>query len=128
MMKHKFSRHYTREQARDLLPRVREWLERLFRLRDELRELDRKLSSLVGAGDDIGGSLVNRWLRVLAETKRVLSEFQSREIQIKDVDRGLVDFPAILGGREVFLCWEKDDQDIEYWHDLDSGYAGRERF
>jgi hypothetical protein len=107
---------------------VREWLERLFRLRDELRELDRKLSSLVGAGDDIGGPLVNRWLRVLAETKRVLSEFQSREIQIKDVDRGLVDFPAILGGREVFLCWEKDEQDIEYWHDLDSGYSGRERF
>jgi hypothetical protein len=58
----------------------------------------------------------------------VLSEFQSREIQIKDVDRGLVDFPAILGGREVFLCWEKDEQDIEYWHDLDSGYSGRERF
>lgn len=127
-MKHKFTRHYTREEARDLLPRVREWLERLFRLRDELRELDRKLSSLLGAGDDIGGPLVNRWLRVLAETKRVLSEFQSREIQIKDVDRGLVDFPAILGGREVFLCWEKDEQDIEYWHDLDSGYAGRERF
>jgi hypothetical protein len=44
------------------------------------------------------------------------------------VDRGLVDFPAILGGREVFLCWEKDEQDIEYWHDLDSGYSGRERF
>ena len=42
-------------------------------------------------------------------------------------ERGLVDFPAILAGREVFLCWEQDEEDIEFWHDLASGYAGRER-
>jgi hypothetical protein len=41
--------------------------------------------------------------------------------------RGLVDFPALLGGKEVFLCWESDEDDIEFWHDLESGYGGRER-
>jgi hypothetical protein len=56
----------------------------------------------------------------------VLLEFQQREIQIKDLERGLLDFPAIIGGKEVFLCWEQDEEDIEYWHDLDAGYAGRE--
>ena len=39
----------------------------------------------------------------------------------------LIDFPAIIGGREVFLCWEQDEDDIEFWHDIDAGYAGRER-
>jgi len=39
----------------------------------------------------------------------------------------LIDFPAIIGGNEVFLCWEQDEEDIEFWHDLESGYAGRER-
>jgi hypothetical protein len=38
----------------------------------------------------------------------------------------LIDFPALIGDKEVFLCWEKDEDDIEYWHDIDSGYAGRE--
>jgi hypothetical protein len=78
-------------------------------------------------GSDLGGDLVNTWVRTLADLEGVLQEFQRREIQVKDIDRGLVDFPAIIGGREVFLCWEKDEEDIEFWHELDAGYAGRER-
>jgi hypothetical protein len=70
---------------------------------------------------------VNRWVRALADFRDLLAEFQNREIVIKDLERGLVDFPAIIGGREVFLCWEKDEDDIEFWHDIDTGYAGRER-
>jgi hypothetical protein len=63
----------------------------------------------------------------MADFRGAMAEFQRREILIKDIDRGLVDFPAIIGGKEVFLCWEKDEEDIEFWHDLDTGYAGRER-
>jgi hypothetical protein len=48
-------------------------------------------------------------------------------IQAKDLDRGLVDFPSIRNGREVFLCWELEEDDIEFWHDIEAGYAGRER-
>ena len=59
--------------------------------------------------------------------EQVLLEFQRREIQVKDLGRGLVDFPALIDGREVFLCWEQDEDDIEFWHELDTGYAGRER-
>jgi len=56
----------------------------------------------------------------------VLREFARRQIQLQDLDRGLVDFPAIVGGREVFLCWEEGEKEVEYWHELDAGYAGRE--
>ena len=58
---------------------------------------------------------------------RYFAEFNRRQIFVKDPDRGLVDFPAIVGGREVFLCWELDEDDIKFWHDIDSGFAGRER-
>ena len=126
-MGHRFDKHYTRDEARALLPQVRQWLERLNRLRRELERFDKRLSGLTGQGSDVGGETVNNWIRALADMQAVLAEFQRRQIFIKDLERGLVDFPAIIGGREVFLCWEQDEADIEFWHDLDTGYTGRER-
>jgi hypothetical protein len=121
-----FKKHYTRDEARELLPQIRGWLERLSQLRAELTESELRLAQLTPSGEDLGGRLVNDSLRTLAETREILREFQTREIQIKDIDRGLIDFPSFLAGKEIFLCWEKDEDDIEYWHDLESGYAGRE--
>ena len=46
---------------------------------------------------------------------------------LQDLHRGLIDFPALMSGREVFLCWEDGEEAVEFWHDLDAGYAGRER-
>jgi hypothetical protein len=123
----RFSKHYTREEARALLPEVRRWLDDLNRLRVDLDRLDKRLSGLGEQGADTGGATVNQWIRTLADMQAVLAEFQRREIFIKDVSRGLIDFPAIIGGREVFLCWEQDEDDIEFWHDLETGYGGRER-
>lgn len=126
-MNHRFGKHYTREEATALLPQLRAWLGRLNVLRRELERSDKRLASLMTPGNDLGGDLVNRWIRTLAEMQAVLGEFQRREIQIKDVERGLIDFPALIGGREVFLCWEQDEETVEFWHDLDTGYGGRER-
>ena len=126
-MANQFKQHYTRDQARALLPQIRQWLEQLSVLRQKLSDCDQRLSRLLAGGNDVGGEAVNRWVRVAADVKATLAEFQRREIQIKDLDRGLIDFPAILDGKEVFLCWEQDEEDIEFWHDLHSGYAGRER-
>ena len=126
-MEHRFDKHYTREEARALLPPIRQWLARLERLRPELERFDQRLSGLVEQGSDSGGETVNNWIRALADMQEVLAEFQRRRIFIKDLERGLVDYPAIIGGREVFLCWEQDEADIEFWHDLDTGYTGRER-
>ena len=74
----------------------------------------------------MGGESVNSLVRTLVDLREVLCEFHKRDIQIKDLNRGLIDFPAIIAGREVFLCWEDGEEDIEFWHDLDAGYAGRE--
>jgi hypothetical protein len=126
-MIYRYEKHYTRDEARALLPQVRQWLKRVHDLRDRFGKQDSRMASLLAAGNEIGGEVANNWVKLLCEIKRVLAEFKSRDIQIKDIDRGLIDFPAIIGGKEVFLCWEQDEDDIEFWHDLDSGYAGRER-
>jgi hypothetical protein len=125
-MGHRFRQHYTRDEARALLPQIQTWLRQLKQFREKLAECDKRIAQLAKSGQDLGGESVNHFIQHLAGLKTVLHEFQRREIQIKDLDRGLIDFPAIIGGREVFLCWEEDEEDIEYWHDLDTGYAGRE--
>lgn len=124
----RFNKHYTIEQATQLLPRVREWLETLIVLREQTEEQVKLVEDLAEGGADIGGAAVNSWVQNLAKMQTVWLEFFKREIQVKDIDRGLVDFPALLNGREVFLCWERCEEDIKYWHDLDAGYAGRQRF
>ena len=126
-MKYRYTKHYTREEARALLPQIREWLGQIKLLRVEVERYDKRLTSLTADGRDTGGDTVNCWIRAISSLQAVLLEFERREISIKDVERGLLDFPAILGGKEVFLCWEADEDDVEFWHDLETGYGGRER-
>jgi hypothetical protein len=95
-------------------------------LRHQLGQDDRRLADLLKEGHDAGGGLVNQWVKTLCQLKPLLAQFQERELQIKDLDRGLIDFPAIRDEREVFLCWEKSEPDIAFWHELDTGYAGRQ--
>lgn len=125
-MAYQFTKHYTREEARALLPQIREWLRQIEVLRSSMKKHDQRVETLLDAGSDRGGQTVNDWVRTMADLQHVLAEFQSRGILIKDAERGLVDFPAIMGGKEVFLCWESGESDIEYWHDLEAGYGGRE--
>jgi len=126
-MNHRFSKHYSREEAEALLPQIRQWLRRLNELQREGARSEKRLTAIMQPGQDVGGGLVNHWVSNLAEMQELLGEFQHREIFIKDLERGLLDFPAIIGGKEVFLCWEQDEDTVEFWHDLDTGFSGRER-
>jgi hypothetical protein len=126
-MAYRFQKHYTRAEAGALLPQIRLWLKRMGQLRADVEKFEARLGGLMAPGCDVGGDSVNTWVRSLADLEEVLLEFQRREIQLQDLDRGLLDFPAIIGGKEVFLCWEQDEEDVEFWHELDAGYAGRER-
>jgi hypothetical protein len=126
-MNYRFTKHYSREEARALLPQIREWLAQIAESRAEVELYDKRLSGLTADGQDTGGAIVNKWIRAISSLQSVLLEFERREIFIKDVERGLLDFPAIIGGKEVFLCWEADEDDVEFWHDLETGYGGREK-
>jgi len=125
-MEYRFNKHYTLEEARALLPKVRRWLLIMMASGRALKKVDSQLCQMRKGGEDLGGRLVDEWTRLSVEFLEALMEFQRREILVKDLDRGLVDFPSLRGDREVFLCYELDEEDIQFWHDLDSGYAGRE--
>ncbi len=126
-MSYRFQKHYERKEAEALLPQIRLWLKQLKDLRREVDRGEKRIASVMQPGLDVGGELVNVWIRNLAAMQELLGEFQRREILIKDLERGLLDFPAIIAGKEVFLCWEQDEESVEFWHDLDTGYGGRER-
>lgn len=126
-MPNKFQHHYTPEEVRALLPQVRQGLVRLRELRREQDKRVQRLGQLMDRGHDAGGPLVNESVKIMADIRDAVAAFEQREILIKDLERGLVDFPAIIGGREVFLCWEEGEEDVGFWHELDGGFAGREQ-
>jgi hypothetical protein len=123
----KFAKHYTLAEARALLPELRALFRDAHRSRQLARQVDDKLGARLAEGGDLGGSQVAALVRAMVEINRRLARLHELGLQVKDFDRGLVDFPHLRDGREVFLCWEADEDDIEFWHDLEAGYAGRER-
>jgi hypothetical protein len=106
-----FQKHYTRDEARDLLPGLRQDLQRLNVLRKEVTHQEQQIASLLNPGHDAGGKAVNDCVKNLGEMKRLLLDFHRRQIQIKDLERGLIDFPAIIGQRGRFIGWLESSAD-----------------
>jgi len=97
---------YTRSQAEALLPKVRPLLE----------DLQRRVNAYRRRPSDPVAQEINALLKDIAELG----------VEVKDPDRGLIDFRTKLRGREVYLCWQLGEGSrISYWHDLDAGFAGR---
>jgi len=118
-------RHFTVEEAERLLPRIEPML---VQVRDAgARLTDSELhEALSDAAPGNGGGGPGRTVgEAFVELRSLLAELQALGIVVRDVGRGLVDFPALRNGREVYLCWELGEDGIAFWHELDSGYGGR---
>ena len=122
-MKH--DRHYTREEANAARPWVSERLERLRAAHARLTDAEAREALAEAAAGNGGGESGRVVSEGFLELRRALGELQAVEVVLRDLDRGLVDFPAIRDGREVYLCWEEDEEAVDFWHDLDAGHAGR---
>jgi hypothetical protein len=82
-------------------------------------------ASSVGGGGVEGGSV---YVKTLIEFGRITSEITDLGVQIKDPEKGLIDFPSMKGERIVLLCWMLGENDsIDWWHEVDAGFAGRQR-
>ena len=117
------ARHYSLEEATALLPRVTELLATMRDARDRLGDAEAR-TALAEASNGGGrpGKVVSGGFLELRES---MLELREREIVLRDLDRGLIDFPSFRDGEEVYLCWVDGEDDIEFWHELDAGYAGR---
>jgi hypothetical protein len=119
-------RHFSREEANALLPQLTTLLTRLREAKDELTDAEAH-EALSEAAPANGGGEQGRQVGVaFLEVRRLLETLERAGIVLRDIDRGLVDFPALLEGREVYLCWELGEDEVGYWHDLEGGYGGRE--
>jgi hypothetical protein len=118
-------RHFTLEQANSLLPTVGAILRRLRTARHQLSTggFDTDLALWAEA---TGGAWPGRDRAEAALTMTLGFEaLEELEVLVRDLDRGRVDFPALIDGREVYLCWQLDEPEISHWHGLESGFAGR---
>ncbi len=119
-------RHYSLDEARAQLP----WLaERLAGMRDahaRLTDEDAR-RALAEAAPGNGGGAPGRLIGdAFVELQNGAAALAAREIVLRDLDRGLIDFPSLRDGREVYLCWIDGEGDIGFWHELDAGYPGRQ--
>jgi hypothetical protein len=118
-------RHFTLEEATALLP----WAQtRLDRIRDALEVLagDEAQAALAGAAEAAGGAYAGQTTaRATVTLQLSVAELQGAGIVVRDAQRGLIDFPALRDGREVYLCWLSGEPRIEFWHEPDAGFAGR---
>ena len=120
------TRHYSVEQANASLPFVAERLERLRDARSRLSDEEAR-AALSEAAPKNGGGEPGRFVSAaFLDLRSAITDLQQMEIVLRDLERGLVDFPAMRDGREIYLCWEEGETEVAFWHDIDSGYGGRE--
>jgi hypothetical protein len=121
-----YERHFTREEANALLPQLTALLGQLREAKDELTD-EEAHEALSEAAPGNGGGGEGRQVGVaFLEVRRLLETVEQSGIVLRDIDRGLIDFPALLEDREIYLCWELGEDEVAYWHDMDAGYGGRE--
>ena len=121
-------RHYTVEQANAVMGWVAERIGRIRAAQRQLVALGPQAGEAIAALEHApGGSYPGRAVaRPLVELSRAVGELEAVEIVVRDFERGLVDFPAVRDGQEVYLCWLVDEeQEIGFWHAPEAGFAGR---
>jgi hypothetical protein len=126
-------RYFTPEEANELLPTVRPLVERLVAHRRALALATvrhaRIAAKIAGNGGGVRPHEVDELQRAIEaeaeEVVRRVEELQELGVLVKDLDEGLVDFPALRGDEEVLLCWRLGEDEVAFWHSLEGGFAGR---
>jgi hypothetical protein len=128
------SKTFTLGEAQTLLPVVEALLrraqtagERAGELEMEMQALNHRIFLAGGMHIDIVVAARRRAERdkSVQEAKDTLAEIEAIGVQVKDLEEGLLDFPCIIDGRTVLLCWKLGEKEIGYWHSPEDGFAGR---
>jgi hypothetical protein len=119
---------FTVQEANALLPDVRKIVGKIQRAHRKLSHYRGDAKKASEAAERGGGGFANgvAYASDLLALTAQLSELEDLGVQLKDFERGLVDFPSLRDGRVVLLCWQLGEGDeLEWWHDVDAGFAGR---
>jgi hypothetical protein len=122
----KHERHYSVEQANAAIGWVRDRVERLRAAREQLGDEEARAALADAAPTNGGGEPGLVVSEAFMDLRNALIELNEMDIVLRDLERGLLDFPALRDGREVYLCLEDGEDEIGYWHDIEAGYGGRQ--
>ena len=118
-------RHYTAEQANALLPEVRMTVRRLQEAKRVLQDegFDTGFATLA---DVVGGAYPGR-ARAQAAVAATLGfeHLEELDLLVRDLETGMIDFPTLREGHEVYLCWQMDESEVSHWHAAETGYPSR---
>ena len=119
------------EQANRALPLVRRIAEDVVaqyrRWQEKVREFEAATASAVCDLPDPARDRLQREVEALSdEIDGFVAELAALGVEVKDFERGLVDFPGERDGRPVYLCWQLGEPEVRFWHELDAGYQGRQ--
>ena len=127
-------RYFTLDEAHALLPQVQQSLDEALAVKVSLDEAESGLRKVAEKVIFAGGVLLDRAKvaddfnnrRMLAaRLKGIVEGIQAHGCVVKDLDVGLLDFPTLLRGEEVYLCWKAGEPEIRFWHGVSEGYRGR---
>jgi hypothetical protein len=126
-------RYFTLAEANAALEELRPLAEEMVEHRRELVDAQARRAALGAQAASNGGDLTPSDFAAADEEleqaatalARCVERIQAAGVLIKDLDRGLLDFPSVRGDEEILLCWHVGEDEIRYWHGLDEGFAGR---
>lgn len=120
---------FTLAEANSLLPEIVPKLASIQKLYEKIETLRSEARAAAGASDFGGGMEGGTgYVNTLYKVGKLTTELLEMGVELKDHTRGLIDFPSMLGKRVVLLCWQLGEGDeIEWWHETDAGFAGRQR-
>ena len=128
------ARYFTHAEAEKLLPEIDQTLRDILQLKntrdaadEELKQWNNRITMMGGTNVHPGDFLKLRARRdgAILGLKDAIDRLQSYGCLLKDFDKGLVDFPTLYHGQEVYLCWKRGEDRIDYWHGVSEGFAGR---
>lgn len=120
-------RYFTVEEANACIPELMDEISLLRAIRAKLSMLHAEITPLLEVVSLNGGSKhTPDLLKTTAQFQEVLDRIAARGCHLKGLDPGLVDFPHLRQGREVYLCWQVGEREIRYWHEIDDGFEGRQ--
>ena len=120
-------RYFTVAEANRLIPKLEQFTSELRGLRQELEGLGVELTPFFQVVQRNGGHpKSSQFIQKVRKFRETIDYIHSRGCLLKDIEQGLIDFPHLRDGREVYLCWRSGEKEIRYWHELDAGATGRQ--
>ena len=120
-------KYFTVEEANALLPTLEPLMKHLLNRRARAARLAQQIGeTLSDTHSNIGGAELSTLTQDFAVIERLMHKIQAYGVLLKDANAGLLDFLSQRDGRDVYLCWKFGEDKVEYFHELHTGFAGRQ--